>query len=130
MALCVCMYVTTSVIHKPEVCIDPLAFMEILNNFAWNNRFTEIQIWIWKKFLQVERVYLEFIGNAMRYIHTHYAYAIAFIVYSIQVLICMMMKFRITKEKEKEEHTIKRPQKKKFFLSIKAYVKRSDVAYF
>ena len=25
------------------------------------------------------------IGNASRYIHTHYAYAIAFIVYSIQV---------------------------------------------
>ena len=27
-----------------------------------------------------------YIGNASRYIHTHYAYAIAFIVYSIQVL--------------------------------------------
>jgi len=26
------------------------------------------------------------IGNASRYIHTHYAYAIAFIVHSIQVL--------------------------------------------
>ena len=29
--------------------------------------------------------HLEFIGNASRYIHTHYAYAFAFIVYSIQV---------------------------------------------
>ena len=44
----------------------------------------------------------------------------------------MMIKFRITKEKEKEEDTIKRPKKKRlsFFLSIKAYVKRSDIAYF
>ena len=40
---------------------------------------------IGKKLLQVDRVHLEFIGNASRYIHTHYAYAIAFIVYSIQV---------------------------------------------
>jgi len=44
---------------------------------------------IWKKLLQVDRVHLEFIGNASRYIHSHYAYAInkiiAFIVYSIQV---------------------------------------------
>ena len=31
------------------------------------------------------RVHLEFIGNASRYIHRHYAYVIAFIVYSIQV---------------------------------------------
>ena len=38
-----------------------------------------------KKLLQVDRVLSEFIGNAGRYIHTHYAYAIAFIVYSIQV---------------------------------------------
>ena len=34
---------------------------------------------IWKKLLQVDRVHLEFIGNASRYIYTHYAYAIAFI---------------------------------------------------
>ena len=39
---------------------------------------------IWKKLLQVDRVHLEFIGNASRYICTHYSYAIAFIVYSIQ----------------------------------------------
>ena len=37
---------------------------------------------IWKKLLQVERVHLEFIGNASRYMHTQYA--IAFIVYSVQ----------------------------------------------
>ena len=39
---------------------------------------------IWKKLLQVDGVHLEFIGNASCYVHTHYAYAIAFIVYSIQ----------------------------------------------
>ena len=56
---------------------------------------------------------LEFIGNASRYTHTHYAYVIAFILYSIQVFSSHdMIKFRITKEKEKEkeEDTIKRPQ--------------------
>ena len=74
---------------------------------------------IWKKLLRVGRVYLEFIGNASRYIHTHYTYAIAFIVYSIQVFSCMMIKFRITKEKEKEEDTIKRPQQNvKVFFSF------------
>ena len=40
---------------------------------------------IWKKLFQVDRVCLEFIGNARRYIHTHCAYGTAFIVYSIQV---------------------------------------------
>ena len=40
---------------------------------------------IWKKLLQVDRVHLEISGNASRYIHTHYAYVIAVIVYSIQV---------------------------------------------
>ena len=40
---------------------------------------------IWKKFLQVDRVHLEFICNESRYIHTHYALAISSIVYSIQV---------------------------------------------
>ena len=39
---------------------------------------------IWKKLLQVDRVHLEFIANASRYIHMHHACAIAFIVYSIQ----------------------------------------------
>ena len=28
------MYVTTSVTHKPEVSIDLLTFMQIVNNFA------------------------------------------------------------------------------------------------
>ena len=40
---------------------------------------------IWKILLQVDRVHLEFIGNASRSMYTHYAYVIAFIVYSIQV---------------------------------------------
>ena len=53
---------------------------------------------IWKKLLQVDRVHLEFIGNASCYIHTHYAYA--------KFLVRMMIKFRITKEKEKEEDTV------------------------
>ena len=66
---------------------------------------------IWRKLWKVDRVHLEFIGNASRYIHTHYAYVIAFIVYSIQVFSSHdMINFRITKEKEKEEDTIKRPQ--------------------
>ena len=61
--------------------------------------------------LQVDRVHLEFIGNASRYIHTHYAptpLLLLFIPYKF--LVRMMIKFRITKEKEKEEDTIKRPQ--------------------
>ena len=58
--------------------------------------------------MQVDRVHLEFIGNASPYMHTHYAYAIAFIVYSIQVFSSHNDKVRI--RKEKEEDTIKRPQ--------------------
>ena len=42
--------------------------------------------------------HLEFIGNASRYIHTHYA--LLFIPYKF--LICTMIKFKITKEKEVE----------------------------
>ena len=49
-------------------------------NCAWNTWFTEFNY----EDLE-EIVHLEFIGNASRYIHTHYAYAITFIVYSIQV---------------------------------------------
>ena len=67
-----------------NVCQISMCFEEA--NCAWNNWFTEVQIMkIWKKSLQVDRVHLEFIGNSSRYIHTHYAYVIAFIVYSIQV---------------------------------------------
>ena len=43
-----------------------------------------------EELLQVDRVHLEFIGNASRYIHTHYAYAIAFIVYSIPLFLVRM----------------------------------------
>ena len=64
---------------------------------------------IWKKLFQVDRVHLEFIGNASRYILTHYAYAITVIVYSIQVFSSHDDKvFTVTKEKE--EDTIKRSQ--------------------
>ena len=88
---------------------------------------------IWKKLLHVDRVHLEFISNARRYIHTHYAtpFALLFIPYKFLVLV--MIKFRTTKEKEKEkEEDYKTAATKRlsFFLSIKAYVKRSDVAYF
>ena len=40
---------------------------------------------VWKKFLHLDRIHLEFINNGSRYIHTHYAYALSAIVYSIQV---------------------------------------------
>ena len=63
---------------------------------------------IWKKLLQVDRVHLEFIGNASRYIHTTTPLLLLFAPYKF--LVRMMIKFRITKEKEKEEGTIKRPQ--------------------
>ena len=63
---------------------------------------------IWKKLLQVDRVHLEFIGNASPYMDTHYAYAIAFILHSIQVFSSHDDKVRI--RKEKEEDTIKRPR--------------------
>ena len=44
---------------------------------------------IWKKLLQVDRVHLEFTGNA-----------IAFIVYSYKLFVRIMIIFRITKENE------------------------------
>jgi len=68
---------------------------------------------IWKKLLQVDRVHLEFIGNASRYIHTHYTYTLLLLLLLLipyKVLVRMIIKFRITKEKEKEEDTIKQPQ--------------------
>ena len=58
--------------------------------------------------MQVDWVHLDLIGNASRYMHTYYAYAIAFIVYSIQVFSSHNDKVRISKEKE--DDTIKRPQ--------------------
>ena len=42
---------------------------------------------IWKKLFAGGRDSLEFIGNAIRYINMHYAYATAFIVDSMQVFI-------------------------------------------
>ena len=66
---------------------------------------------IWKKFLQVDRVHLEFINNASRYIHSHYAYAISSIVYSIQFF--SSHDDRVLIEKEKGEVTIRQLLKKK-----------------
>ena len=65
---------------------------------------------IWKKLLQVDRVHLEFICNASRCMDTHYAYAIAFIVYSIQVFRSHDDKIKNNEKKKKEEDSIKRTQ--------------------
>ena len=48
---------------------------------------------ILKKLLQVDRVHLEFIGNASRYIHTHYAYALLLLFIPYWFLVRMMIKF-------------------------------------
>ena len=50
------------------------------------------------------------------HIHTHYAHAIAFIVYSIQVFSSHDDEIRI--KKEKEEYTIERPQQNVSFFSL------------
>ena len=76
----------------------------------------------------MDRVHLEFIGNASRYIHTHCAYAIAFIVYSIQAFSSHVIKFRITKENEKEEDTINGRNKTfKFFSFNKSLCEKISV---
>ena len=61
-----------------------------------------------------------------------YAYAIVFIVYSIQVFSSHDNKVKKRKKKKKRGGHYKTAAAKRlsFFLSIKAYVKRSDVAYF
>ena len=67
-----------------NVCQFSMRFAEA--NCAWNKLIYRSSVMkIWKNLLQMDRVHLEFIGNSSRYIHTNYAYAIAFIVYSIQV---------------------------------------------
>ena len=121
------MYVTTCVTQKPEVRIDLLTFIQIANNFALELfqsyfRFLTYSVIamsakfpcvskrpivlgiidlpnfkIWKKFLEVVRVYLELHTYALRLRHFLYKF-----------LVRMMIK----KEIEKEEDTIKRPQKK------------------
>ena len=73
-------------------------------NCAWNTWFTEFNY----EDLE-EIVHLEFIGNASRYIHTHYAYAIVLLFIPYRFLVRMMIKLRIAKENEKED-TMKRPQ--------------------
>ena len=109
------MYVTTSVTHKPEVRIDLLTFMQVVNNFALErysklcsfhnlsvNRYVCKLPCVSKRLIvpgiidlpqfsyeDLEEIVADgqgsfHIGNASRYIHTHYVYAIAFIVYSIQ----------------------------------------------
>ena len=47
-------------------------------------------------------------------------------------LVCMILKFKIMEEKEKRGGHCKTAATKRssLFVSIKAYVKRSDVAYF
>ena len=63
-----------------------------------------------KKLLQVDRVHLEFIGNASYYVHTDCAYVTALLLIPYKFLVCMMIKFGITIEKGKEEDAIKRSQ--------------------
>ena len=73
------------------------------------------------------------IGNASRYIHAHYAYAIAFIVHSMFLVFSSHDdKVYNNERKRKRGRHYKTAATKRlsFFLSIKAYVKRSDVAYF
>ena len=46
-------------------------------------------------------------------------------------LVCIMIKFRIKEEKKNGgQYNMAATKRLSFFLSIKAYVKRSDVAYF
>ena len=56
----------------------------------------------------MDTVHLEFIGNASRYIYTHYAFPIPLLFIPHQFLVRMMIKFRRTKEKEEEEDTKKK----------------------
>ena len=71
-----------------------------------------------------------FVGNASRYILTHYANP--FIVYSTHVFSSQDGKVSNTERKSKRggHHKTAATQGLGIFLSIKAYVKRSDVAYF
>ena len=79
---------------------------------------------------------MEFIGTlVVTYIRTTPTpLLLLFIPYKF--LVRIMMKFRITKEKKRGEHyktaDTKTAETKRLssFLSIKAYVKRSDAAYF
>ena len=68
---------------------------------------------IWKKLLQVDTIHLEFIGNPSRYIYTHYPYAIAFIVYSIQVFSSHDDKVNNERKRKRGRH-YKRPQQNVF----------------
>ena len=74
---------------------------------------------------------MEFIGTlVVTYTRTTPAPSLSlFIPYKF--LVCMMIKLRITKEKKKGEH-YKTAETKGLssFLSIKAYAKRPDAAYF
>ena len=82
----------------------------------------------------MDRVYLEFTGNATRYIHTHFPLLHCFYcLFHPGFLVCMMIKFKITKKKEEKRrghYKTAATKRLSFFLPIKAYVKRSDVAYF
>ena len=85
---------------------------------------------IWKKLLQMVRVHLEFIGTASRYIHTHYSYAIAFIVYSIQVFSSHEDKVCNNERKRNRGGHYKTAATKRLSSFPSTYVKRSDVAHF
>ena len=74
------------------------------NMYVINNKSNGVVRMYVANFVTINR---KFVLIASRYIHTHYAYAIAFIV---RFLVRMIIKFGITKEKKKEEDAIKRPQ--------------------
>ena len=71
---------------------------------------------------------MELIGNASRYIHTHYAYATAFIVYSIQVFSSHDDKVNNDRKRKRGGRYEKTATERlSFLLSIKAYVKIQDL---
>ena len=59
---------------------------------------------IWKKLFQSDRVHLEFVGNASRYIHTHYA--IPFNVYSMHVFSSHDDKVSNSERERKKRRTV------------------------
>ena len=77
---------------------------------------------IWKKLLQVDRVHLEFIGNAgpVTYIRTTTTLLLLLLLFiPCKFLVRMMIKFRITKEKE--ENTIKRTQQNVLLFHFRTF---------
>ena len=73
-------------------------------------------------------LHFRFVGNASLYILTHYANP--FIAYSINVFSLHDDKVSNRERRRGGQYKTAATKRLSFFLSIKAYVKRSDVAYF